>query len=74
MLAIAEHLGEPAVRARLRSDSDRARLAVTKAIRYAIRKVERAHPPLGRILAATVKTGTFCRYEPDPQRPIRWIF
>ena len=73
MLAIAEHLGQPAVRARLQRDSDRARLAVTKAIRYAIRKVERAHPPLGRILAATVKTGTFCRYEPDPQRPIRWV-
>ena len=49
-----------------------ARLAVTKAIRYAIRKVERAHPPVGGILAATVKTGTFCRYEPDPRRPIRW--
>ena len=70
MAAIAEHLGQ--VSARLRKDSERARLAVTKAIRYAIRKVERAHPPVGGILAATVKTGTFCRYEPDPRRPIRW--
>lgn len=72
MVAIAEHLGQPATRAWLRKDSERARLAVTKAIRYAIRKVERAHPRLGRILAVTVKTGTSCRYEPDPQRPIRW--
>jgi tetratricopeptide (TPR) repeat protein len=70
MAAIAEHLGQTV--ARLRKDSERARLAVTKAIRYAIRKVDRAHPPVGRILAATVKTGTVCRYEPDPQRPIRW--
>jgi non-specific serine/threonine protein kinase len=70
--AIAEHLGRPAIRARLRQDSERARLAVTKAIRYAIRKVEQAHRPLGSILAATVKTGTYCRYEPDPRRHIRW--
>lgn len=31
-----------------------------------------AHPPLVGILAAPVKTGTHCRYEPDPRRPIRW--
>lgn len=70
--AIAEQLGGSAAHARFRKDSDRARLAVTKAIRYAIRKVERVHKPLGHILEATVKTGTFCRYEPDPHRPIRW--
>jgi non-specific serine/threonine protein kinase len=72
MAAIAEHLGRPDVRARFRKDSERARLAVTKAIRYAIQKVERAHPRLGSVLAATVRTGTVCRYEPDRQRPVRW--
>jgi tetratricopeptide (TPR) repeat protein len=54
------------------SNVERARLSVTKAIRYAIRKVERLHPDLGHILTETVKTGIYCRYEPDPRRPIRW--
>ena len=27
---------------------------------------------LGRELDATVRTGTFCAYEPDPRRPIKW--
>lgn len=55
------------------TDAERARLSVTKAIRYAIRKVERAHPPLASILAATVKTGASCRYEPDVRTPVRWV-
>jgi tetratricopeptide (TPR) repeat protein len=55
------------------ADGERARLSVTKAIRYAIRKVERAHPELGAVLAAGVKTGTTCRYEPDASAPVRWI-
>jgi hypothetical protein len=55
------------------ADAERARLAVTKAIRYAIRKVERAHPPLGQLLAAGVKTGTSCRWEPGPGVSVRWV-
>jgi len=74
--ALAEQLGESiALHARQRNlDLERARLAVTKAIRYAIRKVERAHPAFGRLLSAGVKTGTSCRWEPDPRRPLRWTF
>jgi tetratricopeptide (TPR) repeat protein len=53
--------------------SERARLSVTKAIRYAIGKVERVHPALARLLAGSVKTGSSCRYEPDPERPVRWL-
>jgi tetratricopeptide (TPR) repeat protein len=71
--ALAEYLGRPETRVRARKDAERARLAVTKAIRYAIRKVERAHRPLGTILAASVKTGVYCRYDPDPRRRIRWV-
>jgi tetratricopeptide (TPR) repeat protein len=72
MATIAEQLGGRALHARLRQGSDRARLAVTKAIRYAIAKVDRVNPHLGRVLTATIKTGSCCRYQPDPQRPIRW--
>jgi non-specific serine/threonine protein kinase len=53
--------------------SERARLSVTKAIRYAIGKIERVHPALARLLAKTVKTGSSCRYDPDPKYPVRWI-
>ena len=53
--------------------SERARLSVTKAIRYAIGKVERVHPSLARLLADRVKTGSSCSYEPDRENPIRWV-
>jgi hypothetical protein len=55
------------------TDAERARLAVTKAIRYAIRKVERAHPSLGRLLATGVKTGASCRWDPGPGVSVRWV-
>jgi hypothetical protein len=29
-------------------------------------------PPLGAHLERTVRTGTFCRYSPDPRLPISW--
>jgi hypothetical protein len=47
------------------SPGERARLTVTKAIRAALAKIVDNHPPLGRHLADTVKTGSFCSYTPD---------
>jgi hypothetical protein len=55
------------------SAGERARIAVRKAIASAIGRVAAADPALGRILSATVTTGTICRYDPDPDRPVRWI-
>ena len=55
------------------SAGERARIAVRKAIASAIERVSAADPALGRILSATVTTGTICRYDPDPDRPVRWI-
>ena len=55
------------------SAGERARIAVRKAIASAIGRVSAADPALGRILSATVTTGTICRYDPDPDRPVRWI-
>jgi len=52
------------------SPAERARTAVTARIHDAIRRIERAHPPLGRHLHGAVHTGTFCVYEPE--HPIRW--
>ena len=49
----------------LGSAAERARSTVTWRIRNAIRKIAAAHPRLGRHLENTVRTGTFCGYEPE---------
>ena len=52
---------------------ERARIAVRKAIVNAIDRIAAADPPLGRLLSDTVTTGGICRYDPDPDRPVRWV-
>jgi hypothetical protein len=54
------------------SDAERARVNVTRAIRAALRRVEERDAELGRLLQGTVRTGTFCSYEPDPSEPLAW--
>ena len=54
------------------SDSERARVAVTRAIRSALRRIAAAHPPLGDHLDRTVQTGTFLSYRPDPMATPEW--
>jgi hypothetical protein len=55
------------------SAHERARIAVRKAIVHAIDRVAAADPSLGRLLSDTVTTGAICRYDPDPDRPVRWV-
>lgn len=50
--------------------TERARSAVTHRIRSATRRIAAAHPSLGRHLAASISTGTYCRYQPE--RPVDW--
>jgi hypothetical protein len=57
---------------RAASDAERARLNVTRAIGVVIRKVVTDCPQLGRHLDVAVRTGLFCRYEPDPMFPVTW--
>jgi tetratricopeptide (TPR) repeat protein len=58
-------------RTRRRGDaSERARSAVTQRIRDAIGRIEAADPTLGGHLRRSVRTGTFCAYEPE--RPVVW--
>jgi hypothetical protein len=52
---------------------ERARIAVRKAIVNAVDRVAAADPPLGRLLSDTVTTGAICHYDPDPDRPVRWV-
>jgi tetratricopeptide (TPR) repeat protein len=54
------------------SPVERARVSVTRAIRAALRGIAANDAALGHYLAATVKTGTFCSYSPDPRAAVAW--
>ncbi|MGH2757536.1 MAG: hypothetical protein ACRDI3_07090, partial [Actinomycetota bacterium] len=55
------------------SASERARVSVTRAIRSAIDRLHQNSPELARHLDATIRTGTFCSYQPDPRLLVTWI-
>jgi hypothetical protein len=57
---------------RAASHAERARLNTTRAIRAAMANLARADPALGGHLAATIRTGRYCSYTPDPRVPITW--
>ena len=54
------------------SASERARVSVTRAIKYAIRKLREHDATLAEILARDVKTGTYCTYAPVDRDRIAW--
>ena len=47
-------------------DAERARVNVTRTIRQALDRILLADPHTGRHLISTVRTGTACRYQPEP--------
>lgn len=51
---------------------ERARVAVTKAVRSAIDHLGEHAPEVATHLGATIRTGLYCAYEPDPLTPVRW--
>ncbi|MFF3858630.1 transcriptional regulator [Streptomyces sp. NPDC002209] len=52
--------------------SERARAAVTQAVRKAVGRLGDASPALGDHLDRTIRTGTYCVYSPDPRSPSPW--
>jgi len=52
--------------------SERARAAVTKAIRAAIEQIASSEPDLAALLARAVRTGGFCCYTPLSEARILW--
>lgn len=52
--------------------SERARAAVTRAIRTSLTKIAAHLPELGAHLNHAVRTGTFCSYAPDPAGSVGW--
>lgn len=72
--SILDHLSQSlGFRGKVRESNDpveKARAAVTWRIRHAIAKIEAQHPRLGAHLSNSIKTGTFCSY--NPEREVRW--
>jgi tetratricopeptide (TPR) repeat protein len=54
------------------SPAERARVNVTKAIRTAIKLIERQSPALAEHLNASIRTGRFCSYAPPGEAPPAW--
>jgi hypothetical protein len=52
--------------------AERARINVTRAIHGAIDRIAEHDASLAHHLSSTIRTGKFCRYEPDPVRPPVW--
>jgi ATP/maltotriose-dependent transcriptional regulator MalT len=52
--------------------SERARSAVTRAIRQALTRIREHNPSLGEHLDRTIRTGTYCAYLPDSRVPVGW--
>jgi hypothetical protein len=50
---------------RAASASERARVAVTRAIRQGMVRISGHHPELGKHLDGAIRTGTYCAYDPD---------
>lgn len=51
---------------------ERARVNATRAIKAALARIAEHSPVLGRHFDATIRTGTFCSYRPDPRLRTRW--
>jgi hypothetical protein len=54
------------------SAAERARVNITRSIRTALSRIRVHSPTLAGHLGATIHTGTFCSYTPDPRSPITW--
>jgi hypothetical protein len=75
--AIADYLtGATGLAGRRRttgSHDERARVAVRKAIVGALARIAETDPWVGRHLHDRVRTGRSCRYQSDPDHPVRWL-
>jgi hypothetical protein len=52
---------------------ERARVAVRKALVATLARIAEADPWLARHLHDHIRTGSVCRYDPDPDHPVTWV-
>jgi CheY-like chemotaxis protein len=57
---------------RAASDAERARVNVTRAIKNVLDRIAENSPALAEHFGATLRTGQFCAYVPDPRSQLRW--
>ena len=72
---LAELSGAIGLGGRLRGTggaAERARTSVTRSLRYGLTRLTEQHPALGEHLSRTVRTGSYCSYQPDAVAPITW--
>lgn len=69
---LAEGIGLGGRHERAASHVERARVSVSKRIAIALKKIQEHDEVLAAYLRGRIKTGTLCRYEPDPGRPVVW--
>lgn len=69
---VASALGLGGRTRRLGSANERARVNVTRTLKQVVRTIAQHLPALGKHLGATLRTGTFCVYRPDPRIPVDW--
>ena len=55
------------------SDSERARVSVTRALRQSMARIREHDAKLGEHLERAVRTGTYCAYRPDSRVPGGWL-
>jgi hypothetical protein len=56
----------------LSAEQERARVNVTRTLRAALNRISAAAPVAGAHLAASIRTGRACRYQPAPGGPAYW--
>lgn len=56
------------------SAAERARTSVTKALARALGAIAASAPELGSHLERSIRTGTFCCYDPEPRARMTWSF
>ena len=54
------------------SETERARIRVTMAVKSTVKKIVKQHPWLGRRLAHSLRTGNFCSFEPEMPSSGSW--
>lgn len=54
------------------SDSERARVNVTRAIRSAVKRIGEHDVQLAELLGGAIRTGTFCVYAPPAEPQLEW--
>lgn len=67
---LSKSLGLGGKQRKVNDQVDKARSAVTWRIRSAIKKIKESHESLGNHLSKSIKTGTFCSY--NPERKMDW--